>query len=379
MTGRYPEELGIWTNESGLPDAVPTLAGELRGAGWRTLAVVSNFVLREASGLASGFDRYDDEFPQYEAVRKWPERIAADTTDAALAMLDGCAIGADGKCFLWVHYQDPHGPYTPPEALRERYLPGERGREDGERVLPVQPGDVGAGGIPEYQFFEGHQEVAFYRAGYDAEVRYMDEQIGRFLAGLGERGLSDRAAVVFAADHGESLGELDYWFAHGEHLSESLVRVPLLVRLPGLRPARRSDVVSLVDLFGSLLEWATGKPAVAEHRGRNLFDAGSSGAASVPYLATLGGSTVRRFGIVEGDFKLVVSERASGPRGRLYRRGDASDAEIGAQHPEARARLSARIADVRRSLRPLAEAVQQNLSAEDREKLRALGYVNDDD
>jgi hypothetical protein len=94
MTGRYPEEFGIWKNESGLPDSASTLAGELRDRGFRTAAVVSNFVLRKASGLASGFDRYDDALSQREQVRKWPERIAARTTDAGLATLDACASGA---------------------------------------------------------------------------------------------------------------------------------------------------------------------------------------------------------------------------------------------------------------------------------------------
>jgi arylsulfatase A-like enzyme len=87
MTGRHPEELGIFRNESVLPETVPTLASELRDRGWQTQAVVSNFILRRSSGIGSGFDVFDDEFPQLEAVRKWPERIATGTTDAALRLL----------------------------------------------------------------------------------------------------------------------------------------------------------------------------------------------------------------------------------------------------------------------------------------------------
>ncbi|HEY5659049.1 MAG TPA: sulfatase-like hydrolase/transferase, partial [Myxococcota bacterium] len=82
LTGRYPEELGIWVNESAVPSSIPTLATVLREHGWRTGAVVSNFVLRASSGLAAGFDVYDDDLPQREAVRPWPERTAGDTTEA---------------------------------------------------------------------------------------------------------------------------------------------------------------------------------------------------------------------------------------------------------------------------------------------------------
>ena len=98
MTGRHPEALGIHRNESLVPDDVPTLASELSSRGWRTQAVVSNVILRHESGIASGFDVFDDEFPQAEAVRRWPERTAADTTDAALGSLRECRDSAAPCC-----------------------------------------------------------------------------------------------------------------------------------------------------------------------------------------------------------------------------------------------------------------------------------------
>ena len=62
--------------------------------------------------------------------------------------------------------------------------------------------------------------------------------------------MMDAALIVFVADHGESLGERNYWFAHGDFLGEVLVRVPFFVRVPGRAPETRGDVVSLVDLYG---------------------------------------------------------------------------------------------------------------------------------
>jgi arylsulfatase A-like enzyme len=359
-----------------LPASAATLASSLRERGWRTLAVVSNFVLRKASGLDAGFDRFDDTLPQYEVVRKWPERVGKDTTDAALAMLDACATGVDTRCFLWVHYQDPHGPYTPDPALRRRFLDAERKRPGGRRMLPAQPGSIGLGGIPSYQFVSRVREVAFYRAGYDAEVNATDQQVGRLLQGIEERGLGDRTVFVFGADHGESLGESDYWFAHGEHLTDVLVRVPLMFRIPGHAPQHRDDVVSLVDLYGTLVRLLTGSPADANPHGRDLFADGAPQQASTPYMATLGASRVRRYGLVEAGFKWIVSELDDVPTGKLYRLGD-DGTDLAAQNPQMAAQMQARLVAVRGRLDRSTAERRPDLSDDDREKLRALGYIDD--
>lgn len=375
MTGRYPEELGIWVNESGLPDSVPTLAGTLRERGWRTHAAVSNFVLRKASGLDSGFDRYDDRMTQFEQVRKWPERVAKDTTDAGLAMLDACATGVDTRCFVWVHYQDPHGPYTPDPLQRQSQREVERGFPDGRRKLPVQPGVVGMGGIPKYQYLDGESEVAFYRAGYNAEVAAMDAQVGRLLSGIDERGLAQRAVVGFAADHGESLGEGDYWFAHGEHLSDVLVRVPLWFRIPGHAPQRRADVVSLVDLYGSLVALLTRSPAAVD-RGRDLFAPGAEQQNGSAYMATLGAARTRRFGLVSGEYKWIVSVEGERNVPALYRRGDDATNLVG-QKPRVEKRMHASLEARRNALDRSIPLRRPDLPESEREKLRALGYVDD--
>ena len=376
MTGRYPSELGIWLNESGLPDSALTLAGELRSRGWRTFAVVSNFVLRRESGMDSGFDHFDDSFPQREVVRGLPERVAADTTDAGLAMLDRCTAGGTTRCLAWIHYQDPHGPYTPPEGRRAHLLPVERKAVDGPRVLPVSRGVEGIGGIPNYQYLGEQREVAFYRAGYDAEVSYMDEEVGRLLDGLEKRGLMESASIVFVADHGESLGEGNYWFAHGEYLSDVLVRVPLFLRIPGHAPRRRDDVVSLVDLYGTLLHQLTGQADLPGHRGRDLLAEDAADGASVPYLDTRGASMVRRYGIVYGDYKWIVSERGDVSTGTLFRIGQRGLAVI-SENPEIQRELSERLDRLKLDLGREVPETRQEITDADREALRALGYADE--
>jgi arylsulfatase len=374
LTGRYPEELGLINNESAVPDDVPSLAATLRQHGWRTAAVVSNFVLRASSGLAAGFDVYDDDFPQREAVRSWPERIAADTTDAFLGTLDACTDGRTTPCFVWVHYQDPHGPYTPPAGERDLRLAHERGLEDGVRRLPLQEtGDSGRGAIPRYQYLNGQREIAFYRAGYAAEVAYMDREVGRLLDGLRERGFDRNAVVVFSADHGEALGEGDYWFSHGEHLLDAFVRVPLMVRAPALRPAQRDDLVAAVDLYPTMLS-LLGVTPETPLRGRDLLAPDAHAENSVPYMTTLGAGAVRRFAVVDGDYKFIVSLDGTVGHGQLFRRGKET-VNLVAPAPQIASSLRKRLTSLRKGLELRGETAQ-HLSPEDLDALRALGYVD---
>ena len=374
LTGLYPQQVGIRNNESTLPDSVPTLAKVFRARGWRTEAVVSNWVLREDAGLAAGFDRYDDSMPQLEATRPLPERIAADTTDAALDALARCTRDSDVECFLWVHYQDPHGPYTPPEGRRARYLEREREAPDGRRLLPVLTGPFGVGGIPSYQYFEGEREVAFYRAGYDAEIAYLDEEVGRLLAALPERDLASRSVVVFTADHGEALGEGDYWFAHGEFLSEVLVRVPLLIRVPGAPPSERSDVVSLVDLYPTLLGLFFGTTPDPRAPGRHLLAPDAAESASTPYLAALGASKIPRFGVVDDAFKYVVTLHDGSWRGRLLQREN-EEVDLTAPAPHVATALRRKLEAILERYPASEEDTSRDPSDIERARLQTLGYI----
>jgi arylsulfatase len=372
LTGRQPDELGIRANVSVLRGGVPTLATRLWAQGWRTGAVVSNAVLQKRVGLHVGFDRYDDEFPDWERNRRVPERVAADTTDAALAMLASLRGDGDAPVFLWVHYQDPHGPYTPPPGYREKFMASEREMPDGTRRLPFDDTQTGQGGIPAYQQIDQSREVAFYRAGYDGEIRYADEEIGRLLRGVTEQGLMDQPVVVFTADHGEALGEGDYWFAHGEHLTDPVVRIPLFVRAPGLAPRRRDDVASLVDLVPSITR-LVGADATQDDAGRDLFAADAEEDSSRVLLTTGRISTVPREGLISGGYHYLVSLDEDGPRESLFRVGHPEE-EIGASHGEALEMLRAELVELKQRYHAATEEVQ-SLTPEELEQLESLGYA----
>ena len=375
LTGRYPEELGIRNNESGLPGGVPTLASELAARGWQTGAVVGNWVLRRESGVARGFDHFDDRFPDQEAVRHWPERGAVATTDAAIELVKGCTAVPGARCLVWAHYQDPHGPYDPPPGSREELLAEERRAEDGTRSLAVGEDHRGEGVIPRYQFMDDRREVAWYRAGYRGEVRFVDEQVGRLLAAVEAAGLGDRAVIVFTADHGESLGEHDVWFSHGSRLTDEQVRVPLLVRVPGREPVRRDDPASLVDLMPSLLPLVGESLASFTGPGRNLFAAGAEEEVSMPYFVTLAADESERMGILLDGFKFVAVESNGLYAGNLYALGD-EETDLSAAAPQVAAALRARLGALRDGLVRVPET-RPVLDNDGRERLRQLGYLEE--
>lgn len=205
LTGLYPAGHGVHENARYLADSQPLVAERLHAAGYRTAAFVSAFALARRFGLGRGFDVYDEDFGPGKA-----ERTAKETTDRVLAWL---AQASPQPLFLWVHYYDPHYPYTPPEPFRTRYA--------------KQP--------------------------YLGEVASMDEQLGRLVQAFEQR--AGEKAMIIAGDHGEGLGEHGE-AQHGNLLYQATMHVPLLIVGPGVEPGTNDTPVSTRRIFHTILDWA---------------------------------------------------------------------------------------------------------------------------
>jgi arylsulfatase A-like enzyme len=277
------------------------------------------------------------------------------------------------RAFLWVHYQDPHGPYTPPDALRDRQLDRERQAPGGLRELEVSPGWRGIGVLPQYQYLPPHREVAFYRAGYSGEVTYLDREVGRLLDALADRGILERSVVVFTADHGESLGEDDYWFAHGEHLTDPSIHVPLLIRVPGLGGATRDETASLIDVLPTLAALFDFE-SEPDLRGVDLLSRAPAPGGRAIYFRTLDGASRARRGLVQDGYKLIRSKSDSGTDVRLFHLPDETLNLVG-RSPELARSLGLQLDAVR--LAPRFDAQAPELSEAEREALRSIGYGTD--
>ncbi len=370
LSGELPPVNGVRDN-SGFPfdsarhTFLPRL---LKRAGYDTAAVVSAAVLASSTGLAGGFDLYDDRMPPAASLAEEAKRPGAESARAALDWVRHRPAGR--PFFLFLHLYEPHAPYRPPEPFASRY-----------RASP-----------------------------YDGEIAAADAVVGQFLDELRRLGVYDRAVVALLSDHGEGLGEHGEQ-QHGMFLYRETLQVPLLLKLPGSRlgGGRVTAAAQLIDVVPTFARLA-GVPAPAGLRGENLLDLergpapgraapgatapgtavpgaaaarpdGAAGSAAVPgqaaagerpiYAETLGPRL--HFGwseltsLIEGTLHL-----ADGPEPELY--------DLAGDPGETRNRLAAErrgFAAMRRTIRGIYQppAPPRPVDAETARRLAALGYV----
>lgn len=374
MTAHYPHETATVSNFHTLPSEAVTLAELLKAEGYLTAAVVGNPSLARGAGFEQGFDVYEDDMDRVvryaDAFRL--ERQAPSLTQAAMAWLDG---HHEETFFLWVHYMDPHGPYVPPASFAAPFTA--MLAAEGE-AFPVRAQTSPPTGrfIPEYQQLGDHRDPHYYVAQYDGEIRWFDYWFGSLVAHIRKLELLENTLIIFTADHGEGLGEHEFYFNHDYFVYDELIWVPLLVRLPGGASGGKEIVkrVAHVDILPTVLD-AVGVSASERVGGETLFRDG--GEAVIYAEAVVDG--VARGAVIHADLKLV-----QGPDGdELYDlRADAGEVTnlLAVESPQARA---ASVADLRARLKDLRERDRlalgsprpRRLNQEMLRKLEALGYV----
>ena len=363
MSSRYVREHSVGSeNGSTRLSGVQTLAEVFQAAGYDTAAFVSNVVLKSRSGFDQGFDVYDDELPSSEANRSnYFERTADATVGRALAWL---ARPRERPFFLWVHLQDPHGPYTPPgewvDTVDEVPL-----RTD--RALPVLRVNRGQGGIPAYQALDGIRRGARYAALYAGEVAFTDHWVGELVKAV----VGDDVVIAVTADHGESLDEEGFFFQHGHRTTPEQALVPLIVVAPGVASRRVEGVVSHVDIAPTLLELAGVEP-LAEASGISLVPALRAGVA-LPDRAVLS-DVGHELSAYDVQGYLNVRIPGQGPQGQAMplepRRFERS--KDGWKKSDAASLPAAVHEYLSSAVKPLPAHA---MSDEDLERLRALGYL----
>lgn len=303
FTGSYASTHGIRSHMFDLlAPGVPTIAELFAERDYVTAGLYSWLAFEPRySGLERGFRDYVDltvSLPRYEwslnaeAPMTIEERLAtvlvppgaiddqvayaadseevldgkADvTTDAAILWLRDHVVGQTGggrPFFLWVHYWDPHYPFTPPPPF--------------DRVEPDGCADCPDGSLRTIRAIQSGERLSPAQSErlqryYDAEIAFVDAELGRLFVELDRLGLGGDTLIVVTADHGESFGELGTWL-HGHDMYEPEVRVPLLVRFPGRAPAGETveAVTSSVDVMPTILE-LVGLPIPSTVDGQSLL------------------------------------------------------------------------------------------------------------
>ncbi len=268
FTGQYPLTSGLTHRASiRIPEAYLTLPEFMKDQGFTTLAVVSNAVLSKEKDWHRGFDRFletwaasSQEEDDPMAFRRWLN--APRVEEMALPLLEEQANAE--RIFFWLHYSDPHRPYLLPPGetnpfLEDQYYTGETKAEfePGKRVS-TRLGD--------------QDDLKYYVAQYDANIRVVDRSIETFLKKAESLGILEESLVIITADHGESLGEHGYFFGHGRLPYNNAARVPLVVFGAGVQPGRVERPVELIDLYPTLERWVGQEVPVPGLEGDSLLD-----------------------------------------------------------------------------------------------------------
>jgi arylsulfatase A-like enzyme len=374
FTSRYPHQHGATRNGLRLRGEVDSLPRVLARRGYRTAAFVGSWVLvNRISGLGDHFDRYAEVLTR----RRWfglfkGEATAEDLTDAALSWLGERRTGGDTRPFLlWVHYVEPHAPYRLQTAFAARL------------------------GVP------AHGEVPRSDR-YDTEIAFADHHLARLLQAIeADPVLRANTLVVFAADHGESLGEHGYW-GHGRNLYEQTLRIPLGFAWPGhLRAATVAAPAEILDIAPTVLgliglpvpasfggfDWAPVLTGAARpparvcwfeaHRGAVLTAHGSDSARRAGLLAVgrLDGSRKEVLHTGERQARVFDLELDPGETGGARGAAGAGAAAVLGAAAAPSPGLAAWLGAVQRGLAAFDRLVPAQPDAEHTARLWALGYA----
>jgi arylsulfatase A-like enzyme len=350
LTSRFPRQTGTTRNGLRMPGDVPTVAEQFREAGYHTFCVQSNWTLKAGlSGMDRGFDVYDDDFHK----KRWgiikAERRADEVARIALERL--AARDPDKPFFAWIHFTDPHAPYT-------------------------FHGDFNPAGRPRF-FMPNEQKV---RLKYASEVAYTGYHIGRVLAALPP----GNTRIVFVADHGESLYEHGY-LGHGRRIHQTGMRIPLMIHGKGVTPGRTSEPARGIDIGPTLLGLA-GLPVPDSMLGIDLtrkapapdrvrvFETYGGAVPGLPGAkALMADVPPMRQGVIHEGWKLILG---GGAPQLFHLPSDPGELDDRAAAEPARVNALRRLVETwDRETRRADGAEQTDLSQDDIRALEALGYV----
>jgi arylsulfatase A-like enzyme len=343
-----------------------TLAEILSEEGYRCAGFTANPNVSERFGFSQGFERYQ--------LLRWEKAEALNR--AALAWIEGWAAEAEPRSpfCLYLHYIDPHSPYEAPAPFVKKFAPLDyRGRITGaHRQLDK---------VVAERLKLDDADLLQLRALYDAEIGYLDSQLGVLLVTLEAKGLLDESLVVFVSDHGEEFLDHDS-VLHGYTLYEEQLRIPLMIRHPELPARRVSRLSRQVDVLPTLLELlgiAIPEPVQGESLATAMKAEQSPDVGDEAPVFAEGSlravKTVALDSYTRGDWKLIETRVPEARRQLFNLRDDPQERHDRlASEPEVAERMGAELQRFRDSL-PVGHSETVPLTEEEIRELQSLGYL----
>lgn len=372
FTGVYPIEHGIVSNlprndSVYIPSPIlVTAASAFKRLGYATAGFVSAMPVRKQSGIAEGFDTWHEP----------KNKVRADVTRGLVE--EWLNAGPKEPFFLWTHFFDPHDAYEPPPPFDTKFDP-----KDPKLAAFMKEREVHTVEGMDHRIVDKRniKDPTLEISLYDGEVAYCDAQLGVLFDAMKKRGLWDKTAILFTADHGEGLGQHGLP-RHGGIWLEQL-HVPLLMKLPGRESGRFAGTVSMVDVLPSAIG-ALGvqglEPYLAQFSGRNVL---APGYEPRPIFAQVAeGNSEKALSVVYDHWRLIHDPKEGNSLFDL--KVDPYELKnVAADHPDVVARIKAwmdlelkRQSDnaVKYEAGKLREATQ-----EEKQGLTDLGYVESEE
>jgi arylsulfatase A-like enzyme len=404
----YPTTHGVHAIPDRLPASVTTIAEAYRAAGYATLSYSSVAFTGQLTNLHQGFEEVHEVESSIGRAGPKGAKTSREYVDRLTAWIDE---HPDIPLFVYLHVFDPHSPYEPNPPYDTMWAdPAQRDAYqqhlDGLKKFVADAFLAGRGMATREELVKGGVDpeafLRFSKDWYDGSIRGMDAELARLVERLEEKGLRERSLIAFFADHGEEFHDHGRMW-HGHTVYGEMIRVPLVLWGPGRIPSggRVEETVELIDVMPTLLQ-ATGLAVPKEAQGiplQPLWEApagsrgsalAASGWAARPAIAekqpmSKDGfpNSAQSYAIVDGKWKLIHNVvRAPGhPEFELFEfHADPRDQKnLAAENPQTVQKLARSLASWREGaerarVKPDTEAIK-NMSAEQLEQLRALGYI----
>ena len=398
LTSLYASTHGIFDIPHTIPASVTTLTEVFRANGYATFHTSSVMFSGKNSNLHQGVEIMHER-ESIDDLGDYRSKTSQTYVDRLLPWLDD---HAEQPFFVFLHVFDPHSPFRPMHPHDVRWLDGdsvaahEADLEKVEKVVEIFHHLPSAEQLADAEV-DADAFLNAEKAWYDGSIRAMDYEIARLVERLEELDLRDDTLIAFVSDHGEEFLEHgNHW--HGHSTYGELVNVPMFVTWPGVVPEGLvvDETTQSIDLMPTLLELAR-LPVPAEAQGDSLLPlmtaSGESSATDwdrrvvfterkqPPGEETEG--TADSFAAIADGWKLIwnVVVRDDRPEFELY--DHAADplnlVNLAGDHPERVAELRGEIERWRttaEAARVSADGDHADVSPEELEQLRALGYAN---
>lgn len=404
MTAKYGHSNGVMRVVPGsyLDDRHVTLAEKLKAAGYDTAAFLQSAALHKQMNVGQGFDVVKEPW------RGQDREAAPRANEQALEWLQ--TRQSSNPFFVWVHYNNAHTPYVgggapPDKFIGDAYYDASRKVKlaldprtrlkldvplDYPAAMQILRPDIGSVHVSAF-LPERPNEYAFYIARYDAGILGTDMSIEALLEGVRGLGLLDDTIVVIVGDHGESLGDHNYYFGHGRFAYDANSKVALMIRPPGGVDGRRIDwPVATFGVAPTVLDMI-GLSAPDDWEAKSLWPVANGGAGAEFVFTEAGYQPDYLLAVRDKRWKLI---HASNPMDRVlmqkteyelydWRNDPGETRNLVRQNPAQVQRLAGVLKNwsapwvetAFRSGAPKAMKVDQETLRE----LKALGYVGEDE